>query len=161
MAANRSSRRIAIAPMTLADVDEIMEIERVAFRSPWSREVFLEELGRDWAYVDILREPPGGALRAFVNYWLIRDEVHILNVATHPEARRHGHAGRMLDHVVEFARRRRCRYVTLEVRRSNHGAIRLYRKHGFRPVGIRPNYYAEDHEDAIVMLLELDPVRRR
>ena len=45
--------------------------------------------------------------------------------------------------------------MTLEVRRSNAGAIRLYRKYGFRPVGVRPNYYVEDNEDAIVMLLEL------
>ena len=92
---------------------------------------------------------------AFVNYWLVRDEVHVLNVATHPEARRQGHAARLLEHVIAFANRNKCRYVTLEVRRSNAGAIRLYRKYGFRPVGVRPNYYVEDNEDAIVMLLEL------
>ena len=56
------------------------------------------------------------------------------------------------EHVIEFARRKSCRYITLEVRRSNHGAIRLYRKHGFRPVGIRPNYYVEDNEDASALL---------
>ena len=92
---------------------------------------------------------------AFVNYWLVRDEVHVLNVASHPEARRQGHASRLLEHVIAFANRNKCRYVTLEVRRSNSGAIRLYRKYGFRPVGVRPNYYVEDNEDAIVMLLEL------
>jgi ribosomal-protein-alanine N-acetyltransferase len=124
--------------------------------------VFLEELEREWAHLDVLRAEPNGPLGAFVNYWLIRDEVHVLNVATHPRARRRGYADRLLEHVVDFAHRRQCRYVTLEVRRSNHGAIRLYRKHGFRPVGIRPNYYAEDHEDAIVMLLELDvPPKKR
>jgi ribosomal-protein-alanine N-acetyltransferase len=147
--------RTTIAPMRPDDIDGIMEIERSAFRWPWAREVFLEELTREWAHVDVLRERRGGAVRAFANYWLIRDEVHVLNVATHPEARRRGHAGRLLEHVISFARARQCLYVTLEVRRSNQAAIRLYRKHGFRPVGIRPNYYAEDREDAIVMLLEL------
>lgn len=144
--------------MRLSDLDEVMEIERLSFRAPWSRQVFIEELDRDWAYVDVIRERlpgGGGKVRAFVNYWLVRDEVHILNVASHPDERRKGHAARLLQHVVEFARRHGCRYITLEVRRSNHGAIKLYRGFGFKPVGIRPNYYVEDNEDAIVMLLEL------
>ena len=159
MAAERLSRAPAIEPMVPGDVDAIMEIERVAFRQPWSREVFLEELQRDWAHVDVLREEPGAPACAFVNYWVIRDEIHVLNVAVDTGVRRRGHASRLLDHVVAFAREHDCRYVTLEVRRSNHGAMRLYRKHAFRAVGIRPNYYAEDHEDAIVMLLELDAKR--
>jgi [ribosomal protein S18]-alanine N-acetyltransferase len=149
-------RRFEIVPMRAADLDDIMEIEKVSFRAPWSRQVFVEELERDWAHVDVLRERKDGApVIAFVNYWLVRDEVHVLNVASHPDVRRSGHAARLLEHVIAFAHREKCRYVTLEVRRSNQPAIRLYRKYGFRPVGIRPNYYVEDHEDAIVMLLEL------
>jgi ribosomal-protein-alanine N-acetyltransferase len=144
-----------ITPLGVDDLDELMAIERAAYRAPWSREVFVEELQREWGHVDVLRDPPGGALRGFVNYWLIRDEVHVLNLATHPEWRRRGYGARLVEHVVAFAVAQRCRYVTLEVRRSNRAAIRLYRAHGFRPVGIRPNYYAEDREDAIVMLLEL------
>ena len=156
MATRERPRRFEIVPMKAADLDDIMDIERVSFRAPWSRQVFVEELDRDWAHVDVLKErrADGGVL-AFVNYWLVRDEVHVLNVASHPEARRQGHAARLLEHVIAFANRNRCRYVTLEVRRSNSGAIRLYRKYGFRPVGVRPNYYVEDNEDAIVMLLEL------
>jgi ribosomal-protein-alanine N-acetyltransferase len=157
MAAAAGGADRGITPMRASDLDEIMAIERVAFPAPWSREVFLEEMEREWAHVDVLRDPPGGALRGFVNYWLIRDEVHVLNVAVDPAARRRGYAARLLVHVVAFAYAHACRYVTLEVRRSNHAAIRLYRKHGFRPVGIRPNYYAEDREDAVVMLLELEP----
>ncbi len=147
--------------MRLSDLDEVMEIERLSFRAPWSRQVFIEELDRDWAYVDVVRERgapgarSGSRVRGFSNYWLVRDEVHILNIACHPEERRKGHASRLLQHMIEFARRHACRYITLEVRRSNHGAVKLYRSFGFRPVGIRPNYYVEDNEDAIVMLLEL------
>ena len=158
MATRERQRRFEIVPMKAADLDDIMDIERVSFRAPWSRQVFVEELDREWAHVDVLkaREPGAGpTVQAFVNYWLVRDEVHVLNVATHPEGRRQGHASRLLEHVIAFAVRHKCRYVTLEVRRSNAGAIRLYRKYGFRPVGVRPNYYVEDNEDAIVMLLEL------
>ncbi|HEY3356751.1 MAG TPA: ribosomal protein S18-alanine N-acetyltransferase [Polyangia bacterium] len=155
MATPSRARRFEILPMRADDLDEVMEIERLSFRAPWSRRVFLEELERDWAHIDLIKERGGGVV-AFCNHWLVRDEVHILNLATHPDARRQGHAARLMRHVVEFARTHKCRYLTLEVRRSNHGAIRLYRDFGFRPVGIRPNYYVEDQEDAIVMLLELE-----
>ncbi len=151
-------RRIEVSPMLRADLEEVLEIEQDAFRSPWSRQIFLEELERDWAYLEVLRErQKDGTSRvvAFCNYWLVRDEVHLLNIATHPERRRHGHARALMAHVVDFARRHRCRYVTLEVRRSNHGAIVLYREFEFQAVGIRPKYYVEDQEDAVVMLLEL------
>ena len=155
MATQKSQRKYEIVPMRAADLDDIMDIERVSFRAPWSRQVFVEELDREWAHVDVLKERAGGRVLAFVNYWLVRDEVHVLNVATHPQERRQGHGSRLLEHVIAFAVRNKCRYVTLEVRRSNAGAIRLYKKYGFRPVGVRPNYYVEDNEDAIVMLLEL------
>jgi len=160
MAVSPKHRRIEIVPMRLSDLDQVMDIERMSFRSPWARQVFIEELDREWAHVDLVVERGAGhghhhKAVAFCNYWLVRDEVHILNIATHPDERRKGHADRLLGHVIEFARRHGCRYVTLEVRKSNLGAIRLYKRHAFKPVGIRPNYYLEDREDAVVMLLEL------
>ena len=155
MATRERQRRFEIVPMKAADLDDIMDIERVSFRAPWSRQVFVEELDREWAHVDVIHERAQGPVLGFVNYWLVRDEVHVLNVATHPDVRRHGHAARLLEHVIGFSHRHHCRYLTLEVRRSNEAAQRLYKKYGFRAVGIRPNYYVEDHEDAIVMLLEL------
>ena len=141
------------------DLDQVMEIEHGSFKAPWSRQVFAEELERDWAYVDVVceRDAAGRSkVAAFCNYWLVRDEIHILNVATHPKHRRRGHGRRLMRHVLDFARRHRCRYLTLEVRRSNDPAIELYKSFGFKPVGIRPHYYVEDNEDAIVMLLELE-----
>jgi [ribosomal protein S18]-alanine N-acetyltransferase len=153
MARQPNARRTEIGPMRPADLDEVMEIERLAFRNPWSRQIFIEELERSWAHLEVVRDGPRVA--AFCNYWLVRDEVHLLNIAVHPDARHHGHAARLMAHIIEFGRRHRCRYVTLEVRRSNRGAVKLYRSFGFRPVGIRAHYYVEDGEDAIVMLLDL------
>jgi ribosomal-protein-alanine N-acetyltransferase len=146
--------QVLIRPMRREDLDGVMEIETAAYRAPWSREVFLEEMHRAWAHLDVLRESAGGPLLGFVNYWIVGDEVHVLNVATHPGHRRRGLARSLLRHVDRVARAEGCRYVTLEVRRSNHGAIRLYRRHGYRPVGLRPRYY-EDGEDAILMALDL------
>jgi [ribosomal protein S18]-alanine N-acetyltransferase len=152
MALNKAPQPFLIEPMKAADLDTVMEIERVSFRSPWSRQVFLEELTRDWAHVDVVRDAVTDDVVAFANYWLVADEVHVLNLATHPQG---GHASRMMAHMIDFARRELCRYVTLEVRRSNAAALRLYRRFAFRAIGVRPNYYAEDQEDAIVMLLDL------
>jgi ribosomal-protein-alanine N-acetyltransferase len=147
-----------IAPLQVADLDEVLEIERHAFGSPWSRQILREELDRSWAHVDVLRcrtEPR--RITAYINYWLVRDEVHLLNLAVHPSMRRRGLGRALLDHMIAFANRHRCRYVTLEVRRSNQTAIELYRRVGFAPVGIRPRYYTDDQEDAVVMVLELTP----
>lgn len=154
-------RRLEIVPMRAGDLDAVLEIERRSHKSPWARQVFIEELAREWAHLVVLKERRASAAATigFCNFWLVRDEVHILNVAVHPDERRRGHASRLLEWVLDFAHRHACRYLTLEVRRGNQGAIKLYRRFGFRPVGIRPNYYVEDGEDAIVMLLELPPPR--
>ena len=155
MATSDAPQPFQIAAMQGTDIDDVMEIERLSFRAPWSRSVFLEELGRQFARVDVLRDATSGHVAAFGNYWLVADELHILNIATHPQYRRAGHATRLLAHMVEVARGGACRCMTLEVRRSNAIAQRLYARFAFRAVGVRPNYYAEDQEDAIVMILEM------
>jgi ribosomal-protein-alanine N-acetyltransferase len=155
-----------IETMRESDLDAVMQIEQLSFRLPWSRQVFMEELGRPWAFLDVVRSPGDrdqprqrprvrSRVVAFCNYWRVADEVHILKVAVHPEARRLGFGSRLLSHILDFSRRASARLVTLEVRRSNDAAQRLYRRFGFRTVGLRPNYYADDNEDALVMLLDL------
>jgi ribosomal-protein-alanine N-acetyltransferase len=155
MAVNKLPQPFEIEAMQLGDLDGVMEIERSAFKTPCSPQVFLEEMARDWAFVDVVRDRATRRVVAFANYWLVADEVHLLNLATAPADRRAGHASRLLAHLIELGRSRSCRLVTLEVRRSNAAALRIYRRFGFSAVGVRPNYYAEDQEDAIVMLLEL------
>jgi ribosomal-protein-alanine N-acetyltransferase len=155
MAVNKLQAAFDVEPMRLGDVDAVLAIEKVSFRSPMTAQLLLEEMGREWAHIDVVRDRMNRNVVAFTNYWVVADEVHLLNLATDPEARRAGHASRLLAHIIEVGRTRSCRFVTLEVRRSNAAAARLYRRFGFRAVGVRPNYYAEDQEDAIVMLLDL------
>lgn len=155
MALNKAPQPYVIQPLRPTDVDAVMEIERLSFKSPWSRQVFSDELALSWARVDVVRGVPGGPIVAFSNYWLVSDEVHLLNVATHPQERRQGHASRLLAHVIDEARRAACRVLTLEVRRSNEPALRLYRRFAFKAVGVRPSYYVDDNEDAVVMSLDL------
>jgi len=137
-----------------ADVGRVMEIEKDGFRHPWSRDLIERELGHAWSQVMLACEDEGGEERivGYIVFWLVHDEVHVLNVATAVEARRRG-VGRGLMAVAEqVGRARGARLSTLEVRRSNTPAIALYHEIGYRQVGIRPNYYAEENEDAIVMV---------
>ncbi|HEY0710441.1 MAG TPA: ribosomal protein S18-alanine N-acetyltransferase [Polyangia bacterium] len=159
MSAQRESLPFAhflLQPMREGDLDEVMDIEQRSFRSPWSRPVFLEELARPWAFLDVVRGSGTGQVVAFCNYWRVADEVHLLKVATHPDFRGLGLGARLLGHICEFGQTNACRLVTLEVRRSNETAQRLYRRFGFQSVGIRPNYYADDNEDALVMMRTLE-----
>lgn len=141
-----------------ADVDRIVAIEKDGFLHPWSRDLVERELGHSWSRVVLACEvDPAGDERVlgYIVFWIVHDEVHVLNVATALEARRRGVGRALMDAAEEEGRARGARLATLEVRRSNVGAIALYRDIGYRQVGIRPNYYAEEHEDAIVMVKAL------
>jgi len=142
-----------LRPMTSADLPRVMEIEQVAFRNPWSRDLLARELGHDWSTILVAEEPGvrGMTLLGFVIFWVL----HVLNVATAPDHRRRGVGRAVLQAALDVGRQKRCSLATLEVRRSNAAALELYRSFGFRPVGIRPNYYVDEGEDAIVMVLDL------
>ncbi len=142
--------------MTHDDLPEVLEIEAIAFTHPWSPDLLRRELTHDWSTILLAEEetPSGKRLLGFLIFWLVHDELHILNVATHPSHRRRGVARAVLEATLARGREHRCTLATLEVRRSNEAALSLYRAYGFRAVGIRPNYYVDEGEDAIVMVLD-------
>lgn len=143
-----------IRTVATADLNDVFEIERLSFPTPWTRDYFAEEMQRPWARVEVLCERADGPVVAFCDYWLVADEVHIHNIATHPEARRRGHAARLLRHILDQGRLAAFRLATLEVRKSNVSAQALYASFGFQVIGTRPRYYEDNDEDAIVMSLE-------
>lgn len=150
--------RFEIRPMVMDDLPAVMEIENAAFNHPWSTELLKRELTHDWSTILLAEERLSNGkmkLLGFAIFWLVHDELHILNVATDPAQRRRGVARAVMNAAIAKARSRKCSLATLEVRRSNDPAIHLYKSMGFRPVGIRPNYYVDEGEDAIVMVLDL------
>ena len=158
----RARAKLEIRRMRPDDLEEVMVIEREAFRHPWSLELFRRELEHDWSTILVGVEPltsaPGkGSERivAFLIYWLVHDEVHILNVAVAPEHRRKGIARILMTECEKRAHQANAALMTLEVRRSNQAALDLYREFDYRAVGVRPNYYVDEGEDAIVMVKEL------
>jgi ribosomal-protein-alanine N-acetyltransferase len=137
------------------DVDRVLEIEKEGFLHPWSRELVERELDHTWSRLLLAEEGPGGAVLGYIVFWIVHDEVHVLNVATAVAARRRGVGRALMVAAEEEGRRRGARLATLEVRRSNAPAIALYLALGYRQIGVRPNYYAEEKEDAIVMVKNL------
>ena len=135
--------------MTVADIDDVMAIETVAFASPWSRQFFLEELRATHAR-SVLCQREGKPI-GYVIYWEVSGELDIHNVAVHPRNRRQGVARAMLGHIIESATQRGFRRMTLEVRKSNDAAQTLYRSLGFATCGLRKGYYSDNGEDAWLM----------
>ena len=143
-----------ITRATPADLDRIMEIEVACFEDPWPRKSFSEDLDNSAARVLVLCLDGSPDAVAFICYWRVLDEVHIMDIAVHPEYQRRGLAQHLIDHMLldphgegSVAR------ALLEVRPSNKPAIALYLRLGFKEVGQRSRYYP-DGEDALVMTLK-------
>lgn len=155
----RPRPRLAIRVMRGDDLEPVMAIERTAFRHPWSPELLKRELEHDWSTILVAIEPgpPHGkeTIVGFLIYWMVHDEMHVLNVAVDPPLRRRGVGRALMLEAMHRSKQAGAALATLEVRRSNEGALALYRQLGFRPVGVRPNYYIDEGEDAIVMVLDL------
>ncbi|MBW1953122.1 MAG: ribosomal protein S18-alanine N-acetyltransferase, partial [Deltaproteobacteria bacterium] len=141
---------VAFRPATASDVDAIWAIEQVSFPSPWPRFSFWEELRNPISHVLVAGSPPySEEIWGYVVYWLVADEMHILNLAVHPAYRRQGIARRLLQEALHRARGLGARQAWLEVRPSNQAAQSLYHSLGFKPVATRKRYYHNTGEDAL------------
>ena len=138
---------------TLADrdLDEIVAIENASFSNPWTREMYVRELQNpDVSFLYVLRLP-GKGIVAFCSFWMVLDEVHINNLAVRHDHRAQGLGTALLEHVLQAAASRGAGRATLEVRRSNAPARRLYERLGFAIAATRPNYYVSPAEDALIL----------
>jgi len=145
---------VLFRPMTKDDLDEVMAIERSAYRYPWSSGFFLQELQVACAR-SILAELDG-KICGYVLFWLLPGSIDVHNLAIAPEFRRRGIARMLMGQVVAAASAQSATRVTLEVRQSNEAAKRLYASLGFVQTGLRKGYYSDDGEDAFTMALELE-----
>ncbi len=143
---------VIIRAMTESDLDRVMAIETRTFPNPWRRSFFASDIRRPDALC-IVAEDQTGVIGYLVAWG--REEVHIANIAVAAEARRQGVGTKLMEAAIEFARHQKAENIYLEVRMSNTGAQRFYRRFNFVPTYIRRGYY-ENGEDAIVMERELD-----
>jgi len=141
---------VYLTPMRRRHLRSVLRIEAQVYPRPWSLSLFLSELAlrATRAYVVARCD---GVVVGYAGLMLTGDDAHITTIAVDPAWHRGKIATRLLHHLATVARERDCSHLTLEVRVSNAPAQELYRRFGFRPAGIRKNYYIETNEDALVM----------
>lgn len=143
--------KLIVRSMTVYDIPDVMEIEKLSFATPWSEEAFENEIQRNLCarYIVAVR---GGRAVGYAGMWLIIDECHITNVAVHPDYRGMHIGDALMKYMTNMGLAKGVMTMTLEVRKTNLIAQNLYRKYGFSPAGIRPKYYGDNGEDAIIMV---------
>ena len=140
---------IEIRRLSIGDLPEIEEIERRAYKTPWSRSMFASELAKGTSIC--LGAFEGDQIVGYIVNSRYVDAWHVMNVAVDPDYQRRGIATRLLERLFELTDEDDGRGYTLEVRVSNREAIRLYEKLGFERHGIRRGYYTDNREDALIM----------
>ena len=142
--------------MKTTDFPEILAIERESFSAPWTEGMFLDELRIRHAQCLVVKAEIDGktVVAAYIIFWLVAGEAHLHNLAVKREFRKQRLAFNLMQLMKDIAKQVGITRLTLEVRASNTEAIQLYRKCGFVVKGRRPNYYADTHEDALVMWAE-------
>jgi ribosomal-protein-alanine N-acetyltransferase len=137
--------------VSAVDLDEVLDVERASFHNPTTREWYESELQRpDVCYVFVIRTEQA-RVAGFCAFWRVADQIHINNLAIRPELRSRGLGRFLLEGVLEEAARLGAIHATLEVRRSNAAARRLYERAGFHVAGVRASYYTHPIEDALIL----------
>jgi ribosomal-protein-alanine N-acetyltransferase len=145
--------KLLVEPMVAEDIPAVHAIESASFPTPWPPYAFRQELETNrMAHYLVVRA--GDRVIAYAGIWLMVDEAHITTFAVLPAYRRRGIGGRLLSELLELSAELGARVATLEVRLSNASARQMYGLFGFRPVGVRPRYYSDDGEDALIMTTE-------
>lgn len=139
--------------MTLADVEQVHALEESTFAQPWSLQSFIDEMERNACARYIVAEE-NGAIIGYAGAWLIIDEGHITNVAVAESARGQGVGTALMTTLMRYAANMGVQYMTLEVRKTNLIAQKLYRRMKFIELGVRKRYYEDNGEDALLMVCQ-------
>ncbi|MCK5237637.1 MAG: ribosomal protein S18-alanine N-acetyltransferase [Deltaproteobacteria bacterium] len=152
---NKKVTDIIIEPMSEDDLDGVMEIEEVSFPKCWPRDLMARELMNPVSYPFVMHGTVDDKKQVvgYIVIWIVHGDAHILDLAVAPALRGGGLAKRLISFALRFMVERGTVVVSLEVRRSNEAAIKIYRSFGFNQVYVRDKYYGD--EDAIVMSLAL------
>jgi ribosomal-protein-alanine N-acetyltransferase len=144
---------IEVTAMRRRHIPSVLRIEARVYPRPWSAGLFLSELAQKGSRTYIVARHRGRVV-GYAGLMLLGDEGHITNIAVDPDFHRRAVGTRMLLTLMDSARERGSRAVTLEVRRGNLGAQTMYKMFGFQTVGVRRGYYVETGEDAYIMWAE-------
>jgi ribosomal-protein-alanine N-acetyltransferase len=141
------------------DLASVLKIEELSFPNPWHESTFRGEIQhRPISFPLVVVHSALNKVIGYIIFWLIGEEVQVNNIAVHPDFRRLGIGEQVLCQVIEMVKWRGANFIGLEVRPSNLAALAMYKKIGFRMLGVRKNYYTNPPEDAFVLGLHLGDV---
>ena len=155
-----ASGSIILSPMQERDLDEVLALEKASFSEPWTKKMFLGELrGNAFATNLVARagaagygaDVAAGALLGYVMFWVVFEELHLMNLAVNPDVRCRGIGTKLVRHALSVGADRGAKTALLEVRASNQAALIMYEGLGFIRRGVRKGYYDRPREDAVVM----------
>ncbi|WP_164219724.1 ribosomal protein S18-alanine N-acetyltransferase [Virgibacillus sp. YIM 98842] len=145
---------VTIRPMRLHDVEEVLLVEKETFSTPWTKDIFYKEISEnDYAHYFVMLLD--GKVIGYVGVWIVVDDAQITNIAILPAYRRKKLGEKLFRYTMQKLIVMGVSRLSLEVRESNIAAQKMYRKFGLVAGGIRKNYYVDNHEDAIVMWVNL------
>ena len=136
--------------MTVDDIDNVLKVEQDCFSIPWSKDSFVRELVENKVALYLVAKIENIAV-GYIGVWRIQNEGHITNVAVHSDYRGNGIASKLVSELLSLCEKEGIDAFTLEVRKSNLVAQNLYKKFQFAECGVRPKYYQDTKEDAIIM----------
>jgi ribosomal-protein-alanine N-acetyltransferase len=142
----------SVEPLETADeIDAVLAVEEASFSNPWTREMYLAEFDNPGLSFLYVARDDSRRIVGYCAFWRVQDEIHINNLAVAPEQRRSGVATALLSRVLQEGRKLGADRAMLEVRRSNTVALRVYERFGFVVTGVRPAYYSNPVEDALIL----------
>lgn len=144
----------AVETLEERDLDEVLGIEEASFTNPWTRQMFQWELQNVGVSYGFVLRTPEWPVAAFCTIWVVLDEIHVNNLAVRPECRGAGVGRALLQFILRLGAGLGARRATLEVRRSNAAALKLYQGLSFAVAGTRRNYYSDPTEDALILWRE-------
>ncbi len=145
--------KYTIEKMSMAHIDDVTVLEEICFhKTAWTKNMFAGELENDATHYIVC--VIGGKVVGYGGFWYTLDGADITNVAVHPDFRRMGLGENILKYMIALASELGAKKMMLEVRESNKAARALYEKHGFEGIAIRKRYYADNGEDAVIMIKE-------
>jgi ribosomal-protein-alanine N-acetyltransferase len=140
------------------DLGAVLAVEKAAYELGWPATAFERELTQNsmarYAVLELAAPDGSRAIAGFGGIWLMVDQAHVVTVAVHPRHQRHGFGRLLVGALIDLAIAQGMHSATLEVRVSNRAARALYAEYGFYEVGLRKRYYADNHEDAVIMTTE-------
>jgi len=136
------------------DLKDVLFIEKASFTTPWTQEIFAREMDEnEYAHYFVLIYHD--QIVGYAGLWIVIDDAQVTNIAIHPDFRRRGFGEKLFNYLIHYVLGKNVARFSLEVRVSNIGAQKLYRKYGLVPGGVRKNYYKDDQEDALIMWVNL------